>query len=87
MKYNLIFSPKSLKQIKKLSKPLKLRIKTACEQIELNPFHRSIIKIQGYDNIRRKRVGKYRILYEIDDNLKEILVIKIEKRDDQTYNL
>lgn len=45
MKYNLLFSPKSLKQIKKLSKNIKLRIKIACDQIEVNPYHKGTIKI------------------------------------------
>ena len=85
MKYKLLFSSKSNKQIKKFSKDLKKRISKACDEIEENPFHKGTIKIEGYDNIRRKRVGRYRILYTIDEQLKEILIIKIEKRDENTY--
>ena len=58
MKYALLFSPKSLKQIRKLSNSIKLRIKNACDQIKLNPIHKGTVKIQEYNNIRRKRVGR-----------------------------
>ncbi len=85
MKYKLIFSPKSYKQIKKYSKVLKKRIEKACEEIEKDPFHRGTIKVEGYRNIRRKRIGRYRILYMIDEQMKEILIIKVEKRSGQTY--
>ncbi|EDY34287.1 hypothetical protein ABOONEI_2499, partial [Aciduliprofundum boonei T469] len=43
------------------------------------------IKVEGYENIRRKRVGRYRILYMIDKQRKEVLIVKIEKRSETTY--
>ncbi|WHZ24793.1 MAG: hypothetical protein OJF47_003905 [Nitrospira sp.] len=34
----------------------------------------------------RLRVGPYRILYDIDDQRKKVILIKLAKRDGQTYN-
>lgn len=83
--FEVIFSPKSNKQIKELDDKTKKRIKEAILKIKENPWHKDTIKVKGYENIRRKRVGKFRILYFIDKKRKEILIIKIERRDEQTY--
>ena len=85
MSYKILFSSKSKKQIKVLEKKLRKRIKEAVTEIGNNPWHKGTIKIKGYENIRRKRVGKYRILYLINKQRKEILIVKIEKRDEKTY--
>jgi mRNA-degrading endonuclease RelE of RelBE toxin-antitoxin system len=56
-------------------------------EISENPWHKGTIKVEGYTNIRRKRVGRYRILYFVDKLKKEVLVIKVELRDEETYKL
>jgi mRNA interferase RelE/StbE len=34
----------------------------------------------------RLRVGPYRVLYDIDDEHKKVVLLKLAKRDEQTYN-
>lgn len=34
----------------------------------------------------RLRVGPYRVLYDIDDQHKKVVLLKLAKRDEQTYN-
>ncbi len=34
----------------------------------------------------RLRVGPYRVLYDIDDQRKKVVLLKLAKRDEQTYN-
>jgi mRNA interferase RelE/StbE len=34
----------------------------------------------------RLRVGPYRILYDIDDHSKKVILLKLAKRNEQTYN-
>jgi len=87
MSFVLLFSSKSARQIKKLPKSIKKRIKVACEEIKKDPWHRGTIKVEGYRNIRRKRIGNFRILYMVDKGGKEIIVVKIEKRSKETYKL
>ncbi len=87
MKFLLLFSKNAGKQIKKLPKNLKNRIKKACIEISENPWHKGTIKVEGYENIRRKRIGKFRILYLVDKNSKEVIIVKIEKRKEETYKL
>ena len=34
----------------------------------------------------RLRVGSYRVLYDIDDQRKKVVLLKLAKRNEQTYN-
>ncbi|GJL50011.1 MAG: hypothetical protein NPIRA01_12380 [Nitrospirales bacterium] len=34
----------------------------------------------------RLRVGSYRVLYDIDDQRKKVVLLKLAKRDEQTYS-
>ena len=43
----------------------------------------NIKKLNGYKNMFRIRIGRYRLIFLIDKNKVEI--IKITKRDDRTY--
>ena len=85
MNFEVIFSPKSYKQLKTFDKELKERVKKAVNQISNDPYHKGTIKITGYENIRRKRVGNYRDLYTIDKKKREVLIVKIERRSETTY--
>ena len=87
MNFQILFSPKSKKQIDKFPLQIKEKIQEASLEIQQDPYHLGTIKIEGYENIRRKRIGRYRILYTTDKIQKEILVIKVEKRDEHTYKL
>jgi mRNA-degrading endonuclease RelE of RelBE toxin-antitoxin system len=72
MTFEVILSPKSGKQIETFDEKLKERIKIATIEIGNNPWHKGTIKVEGYENIRRKRVGKYRMLYAVDKYRKEV---------------
>lgn len=85
MSFILIFSPKSNKQIRSIEPKIKEKIKKAIVEIGKNPWHKGTIKIVGYENIRRRRVGRYRVLYVVDKKRNEVLIVKIEKRDETTY--
>jgi mRNA interferase RelE/StbE len=34
----------------------------------------------------RLRIGPYRVLYDVDDSRKKVILLKLAKRDEQTYN-
>ncbi len=83
--FKLRFSSKARKLIRRLPDDAKAKIKDACKEIRGNPWHKGTIKVQGYDNIRRKRLGRYRILYLVDKQDMEVIVVKIELRNEKTY--
>ncbi len=85
MSFEVIFSPKSNRQIRSLDEKLKEKVKKEIIELGNDPWHKGTIKVKGYENIRRKRVGNYRILYTVDKQQNEVLVVKIERRSETTY--
>lgn len=76
--YEIIFSDKSLKQLKKLEKNIQNRILNKLETIRVRPesFVKKLIGDPGY----RLRVGDYRIILDIKKKKLLILIIKIGHR-------
>lgn len=85
MTYTIFLSSKAEKQVKKLSKDVKERIRGGLLKLAEDPYRKGTIKVKGTDNIRRLRVGRYRVLYVVLKEKKEVVVVKIEKREESTY--
>jgi mRNA interferase RelE/StbE len=78
MTYDIIFSDKSLKQLKKFEKEIQERIIKALERIRIRPeLH--VTKLIG-DSGYRLRVGDYRVILDIDKGKLLILILKIGHR-------
>ena len=54
-------------------------------EISQNPFSGDIGKIEDEENTWRRRVGAYRIFYEIVSRDKTIYVFRVERRTSSTY--
>ena len=78
MTYDIVFSDKALKQLKKLDRPIQKRIISALEKMRSNP-ERYVTKLVG-DPSYRLRVGDYRVIVDIYENELRILVVKIGHR-------
>lgn len=62
---NIIYTKKAKKNIKSLDATVKDRIKSGIEKI---PFG-DIKKLQGYSNLYRLRIGDYRVIYQIEQDI------------------
>jgi len=62
-----------------------LRIKDAVFFLAENPFPKGHKKLKGFHNLYRIRVGDYRIIYTIHQNILIIEILKIGNRKD-IYN-
>ncbi len=78
MTYEIIFSAKSFKQLKKLDRKLQERIIATLERIRIRPesYVTKLVGDPGY----KLRVEDYRIIMDIDKRKVLILVIKIGHR-------
>lgn len=75
MSYEIIFSDKAFKQLKKLEQETQERIIKVLERIRLRP-EKFVTKLVG-DPGFRLRIGEYRVIVDIDKDRLLILVIKI----------
>jgi len=55
-------------------------IKSSINNLENNPRPFGYIKLSGFQNLYRIRVGVYRIIYAIEDDILTVEVIKVDHR-------
>lgn len=55
------------------------------KDIIVNPYFGDIKKMEGEENSWRRRIGVYRIFYEIIVQEKVIYIFRIERRTSKTY--
>jgi mRNA interferase RelE/StbE len=78
MTYEILFSDKSLKQLKKMERHVQERIIAAMERVRIKP-EKYVTKLVG-DPGYKLRVGDYRIIMDIDSKNLQVLVLKIGHR-------
>ena len=81
MKYKVIIKKSVLKSLEKIQEPFFNNIKTAIFNLADNPRPAGFKKLQGRDGYRI-RVGNYRIIYEIFDDVLVVEVIHFGHRKD-----
>jgi len=74
MNYKAILSKIFIKSVKRLDKEMKERVKKIVKEILKDPYS-GIPLTQPLKGFWRKRIGKYRIIYKIDEKRKEVLFI------------
>ncbi len=80
MTFRVQLTPKTIKERKRLDPQIKKRVDKALLNLKLHPKLSGIKKLSGSHNDWRIRVGDYRIIYEVDDELSLIIVWRIAHR-------
>ena len=83
--WDLQIEPKVSKTLKKIPQGDARRIIIAIEQLPNNPYGGDIQKMRGEKNVWRRRVGEYRIFYEIIPTESILHVFHVERRTSTTY--
>ncbi len=85
MTWRIKIAKRVLKQIKRIPKKDAKRLLFVLDELTENPYQGDIEKIRGEENAWRRRIGSYRILYEIFPKQKFISVYNLERRTTTTY--
>lgn len=56
------------------------RVIKAVEALAQTPFPPSARKLRGSERIRRIRVGNYRVIYQVDNELKVVVIFYVRHR-------
>ena len=81
MSYTVLIERYAQKQIMKLDKKIIRVIKSAIAKLANNPKPHGYKKLKG-ENAYRIRVGDYRIIYEIDNDVILVTVVSVGHRKD-----
>ncbi len=80
MRYKVEILKDALKQLKKLSSELQERIKLKIDDLATEPRPKGVKKLKGKENAYRIRVGDYRVIYDIFDDILLVNVVEIGHR-------
>lgn len=78
MSYEIIWTPKSVENLKELNKEICKRVIRKVEELKLSPYH-FVEKLVDV-NCWKLRIGDYRILLDIEESKKQINILKIGHR-------
>lgn len=85
MNWDLIIDDSAKKFLKKIPRRNATRITAVFGEFAINPYSGDIQKMEGEINIWRRRIGDYRIFYEINQDKRFIYVFEIKRRTSKTY--
>jgi mRNA interferase RelE/StbE len=82
-RYRLELSKSSKKFLDKSDRITRGRIINVIHALTENPYsYPGIIKLTGYEDTYRVRIGKYRVIYQVVNNLLLIFIQDIDSRGD-----
>ena len=80
MSYKVEILKGALKQLKKLSPELQERIQVKIDDLAIEPRPNGVKKLKGKENAYRIRVGEYRVIYDIFDDILVVNVVEVGHR-------
>ena len=81
-RYAVFLKPSVQRALKKITAPALKRVARAIESLSVNPRPSGVTALQGDPGLLRIRVGDYRIIYTVHDDVLTVLVVTIGHRRD-----
>ncbi len=85
MKYEIAYTNEAAKQLKKLPPIDAKRIARKIGTFAVDPRLHGYKKLDYYADYFRYRVGDYRVIYQIDDNVRIVEIVEVKRRNESTY--
>ena len=82
MAYKITMKRSAVRDLRALPRPMQVRIAHKIDALAENPFPRGSTRLQAKPDLRRVRVGDYRIIYEVRQTILVVLVVRIRHRGD-----
>jgi mRNA interferase RelE/StbE len=89
--YAIKITPSAQHDLEKLKQRIRRgefeRLLLVIESLSINQQPHSSLKLIGMDDAYRVRIGNYRVIYKIFNKTQIILIGRIVRRNESTYNL
>lgn len=82
MAYRIEFRPRALREFQSLSKEIQARLTPRIEALADNPRPPGVKKLSSREDLYRIRVGDYRVIYQVQDKVLLVVVVRIGHRGD-----
>ncbi len=81
MAYELVYTKRAVKDIRRLDHKVKKRLKKALERFRESPFEGSVQKLSDPEfGTYRFRIGDYRVIFDVDGN--KLIILRVGHRKD-----
>ncbi len=81
-RYRVDIKPSARRAAQRLPARARVRLVAAIDALGDNPRPDGCKKVAGVEHLYRARVGDYRIVYEVHDEVLHVLVIRVGHRSD-----
>lgn len=78
--YRIEVSATAEKQIRKLAVGDQIRVLRAIQHLVLETYPLGCRKLQGYEDVFRIRVGRYRVIYSVGSGRLIVIILKVGHR-------
>ena len=84
--YDIHWKSKAMKQLAGIdSRETRDAIYASVQSLRSFPEVANVRKLKNHGHSHRLRVGRYRVLFEVDKQVRIIRIEEVKKRDDRTY--
>ncbi len=80
MPYRILFKPAAQRQFRKLPRDIQRQLAPKIDALAEDPRPSGIKKLSGTESLYRLRSGNFRIVYEIQDDMLIVLIMKVGDR-------
>jgi mRNA interferase RelE/StbE len=80
MAYAIEFVPSARRQLQKLPREVQLKLSQRIGSLSVDPHPIGSRKLKGSDELWRIRVSDYRVIYEVQDKILVVLVVRVAHR-------
>ncbi len=80
MAYALKFRPAARRELKKIPRPDQEKIVKRIESLKQKPRPPDMNKLKSSDDLYRIRIGDYRVIYQIHDDIRIVRVTRVARR-------
>ena len=85
MKWELLLAGPARRALERMPAADRRRVLAALDAMEQNPFSGDIVRLKAQPIAWRRRVGNWRILFDIEPEKRRVLVHDVVRRTSTTY--
>jgi mRNA-degrading endonuclease RelE of RelBE toxin-antitoxin system len=85
MTWSVLLARSAEKKLPKIPAKDHAYILKALQEMEANPFLGDVAKLKGQGGTLRRRVGNWRIFFDVDFDRRTVMILAIERRTSTTY--
>ena len=85
MHYRVELAPTAQRELRRLPRQVAARLGGQIESLSTNPRPHGARKVRGQESAWRIGIGSYRVIFDIDDDHRLVVILKVDRRSETTY--